>query len=253
MKTLIISTVGISLLTNYLRSKGIRELDVDSIDKSEVLKFIDSEPHAASAETNSLLKIIDELNKEGITTKDLYFIFLVSETKEGEFCAEILSKYFSDKMNIPSFTVEIEGLRYDEKAFVYKGLMKLLEEVVRIVREHKGKRIIINATGGFKAEIAYLTIIGALLGLEIYYIHEKFREIVKLPRLPIKIDEKKLEEFLKIVNLISKVKVSEVDKVAEKLGVNPELIVMGSILTEEDGESYLVPSPLYLLLRDMLE
>ena len=252
MKTLIISTVGISLLTNYLRSKGIKESDVDSIDKSDIFAFIDKDPHAASAETNSLLKILDELGKEGVTTKDLYFIFLVSETKEGEFCAEILSKYFSDKMKVPSFIVEIEGLRYDEKAFVYKGLMKLLEEVVRIVREHKDKRIIINATGGFKAEIAYLTVIGAILGLEVYYIHEKFKDIVKLPRLPIRIDEKKLEEFLKIVNLISKVKVSEVDKVAKKLGVNPELIITGSVLTEEGEESYLIPSPLYLLLRDIL-
>jgi hypothetical protein len=41
------------------------------------------------------------------------------------------------------------------------------------------------ATGGFKAEIAFLNLMGALLGIEVVYIHELHRELVRLPRLPL--------------------------------------------------------------------
>ena len=48
-----------------------------------------------------------------------------------------------------------------------------------------GHRPAFCATGGFKAEIAFLNLLGALLDIEVFYIHEQFREVVRLPRLPL--------------------------------------------------------------------
>jgi hypothetical protein len=44
---------------------------------------------------------------------------------------------------------------------------------------------VLCATGGFKAEIAFLNLLGALLEIEVVYIHEQHRELVRLPRLPL--------------------------------------------------------------------
>jgi CRISPR-associated protein (Cas_APE2256) len=42
-----------------------------------------------------------------------------------------------------------------------------------------------NATGGFKAEIAYAMLVGLLFDAPIFYIHEAFRDIIEMPPTPI--------------------------------------------------------------------
>ncbi|MDW8481317.1 MAG: putative CRISPR-associated protein [Meiothermus sp.] len=51
-------------------------------------------------------------------------------------------------------------------------------------RRRQFQDVIINATGGFKAEIAYATALGLVYKVPVYYIHEKFQEIVVLPPSP---------------------------------------------------------------------
>lgn len=62
--------------------------------------------------------------------------------------------------------------------------------MAKVVRQHKqqGQQVIINATGGFKAEIAYAVLIGQLFDVPVYYIHEMFRDIIEILPLPIQWD-----------------------------------------------------------------
>jgi CRISPR/Cas system-associated protein Csm6 len=67
------------------------------------------------------------------------------------------------------------------------GLKALVDVTIRRVRQanSRGMETVFCATGGFKAEIAFMNVMGALLGIEVYYIHELHRELVRLPRLPL--------------------------------------------------------------------
>ena len=62
-----------------------------------------------------------------------------------------------------------------------------MNEAIAAVRDARDRSLdpVFCATGGFKAEIAFLNLLGALLAVEVFYIYEQFREVVRLPRLPL--------------------------------------------------------------------
>jgi hypothetical protein len=59
-----------------------------------------------------------------------------------------------------------------------------------LIEHHRdqGDTVLINATGGFKAQIAYATLLGILYRVEVNYIHEDFGDIIQLPLVPISYD-----------------------------------------------------------------
>ncbi len=77
-------------------------------------------------------------------------------------------------------------LGYGAAAFT-SGLKALVDVTLRLVRtaRERGREPLLCATGGFKAEIAFLNLLGALLSVEVVYIHELHKELVRLPRLPL--------------------------------------------------------------------
>lgn len=131
----------------------------------------------ASAETNTLRALEPD---EG----DALFL-LHSETPEGRCCAQALADRYGPQCR--SVTLEVIGkLGYGAAVFT-TGLKALVNIVLRLVREgrERGRQPLLCATGGFKAEIAFLNLLGALLEIEVVYIHELHRELVRLPRLPL--------------------------------------------------------------------
>jgi len=181
MRTLIV-TVGTSLLSNAGKFLGKRP------DFHALLGFLKkTAPKEASAETNSI---------ERILRKDDQMVFLCSFTEEGRLCAEALKAYYNNK-DIAVRIKEIRDLNYAESRFKLRGLRALVAEMVQAVNEErqKGREVIINATGGFKAEIAYATLVGLLFDVTVYYIHERFREIIELPPVPIDWDFSIIAEY----------------------------------------------------------
>ena len=79
----------------------------------------------------------------------------------------------------------LKALSYQDKNFAQRGLKSLISVTIQEIRyaRERGLTPIFCATGGFKAEIAFLNLLGALLNIEVYYIHELHREEVLLPRL----------------------------------------------------------------------
>ncbi len=167
MTHLIINTVGTSLLGNAKR------LNLES--DTQILEYLRNDPRAASAETNALDRLLEDSDRA---------VLLYSQTSEGKRCAELIQAHIqrSHRCEIE----EVQGLSYAEKGFVQHGLKNFVQSLAKHIRKakHDGLEPIINATGGFKAEIAYATAVGLVFKTPVKYIHEKFGDIVTLPVTP---------------------------------------------------------------------
>ena len=177
----LVCTVGTSLLTNkddrpwHGWSNGCPLPDAQKV----IHWLAHADPQAASAETNTLHHVeIDE--------NDRLFL-LYTDTPESKFCARCLLEHYQQTQHLQHVELrQIAELGYHAHRFE-RGLHSLVDIVIRLVQEaNNGQHpVILCATGGFKAEIAFLNLIGVLLGVEVVYIHEQFRELVRLPRLPL--------------------------------------------------------------------
>ncbi len=184
MSRVIVTTVGTSLLTNREDDRpwaGWRWGSPLPSPDSVYQWLPTADPVKISAETNTLHSL-------QISDND-WLELLHSQTEEGLFCAQRLQTYYAP--NCRQVTLKsIHSLNYHHESFAQHGLKSLVIQVFEIIDKTVpslpgSPQIIFAATGGFKAEIAFLNLIGALLNIEVYYIHDQFRELVRLPRLPL--------------------------------------------------------------------
>ncbi len=186
----ILTTVGTSLLTN-----AKRDLKVEKPDQQQLANYVrHTPPDKASAETNSLSRLLETGDR---------IVFLHSQTEEGEMCAQTLRRYYENE----GYSADLRGvpdLTYTESRFKMRGLRSLVATLIDLIRSERkqGRKALVNATGGFKAEIAYATLVGLLFDVPVYYIHEAFRDIIEMPPTPISWDYSLLadcEEFFEWV------------------------------------------------------
>jgi hypothetical protein len=57
-----------------------------------------------------------------------------------------------------------------------------------VIHDYSPEHCAINATGGYKAQIAIGVLLGQALGVPVYYKHERFSEIIAFPPMPIALD-----------------------------------------------------------------
>ncbi|MGQ9914598.1 MAG: putative CRISPR-associated protein [Thermogutta sp.] len=137
------------------------------------------------AEINSIAGMIDK----GYAEPQCGLFFLHSQTKQGRDIAAILKQYYVGRGHQPVELIEVADLQdADPKRFRSKGLRNLSREIAKIVRERSPAACAINATGGYKAQIAIGVVLGQALGLTVYYKHEQFDEVIAFPPLPVALD-----------------------------------------------------------------
>lgn len=134
----------------------------------------------------------------------------------------------------------VPHLTYAEKQFKMRGLRSLVGTIVELVEHEKkaGNEVAINATGGFKAEIAYATLIGLLYDIPVYYIHDAFKEIIDLPPAPIQWDLSLLDTYHDFFRWIASDLRPTLDVDQRLRSLPPEVHVL---LTEEEGYTFLSP------------
>ena len=180
MARLLITTVGTSLLTNRERPWSWSPWRKDPLPDIDVVDewLAEADPIQASAEMNTL-------HRREIQKTD-QIAFLHSDTDEGRYCSERLGTYYANRCRDVR-QCPLEALSYRDDSFAQRGLKSLISVTLAEIRYAHNQTLtpIFCATGGFKAEIAFLNLLGALLNIEVYYIHELHREEVKLPRLPL--------------------------------------------------------------------
>ncbi|MBM7559257.1 putative CRISPR-associated protein [Marinitoga litoralis] len=191
MSNTLISTVGASLLGNLRVDERLRELfekgKVDEI--SDYLLTLDEDPESYrgyGAEINSIVSII----KKGYISEMKNLYFLISDTLDGKKIGGILKNYFEkSEFKFEHVEIKVNEKLDDSKPYDFKiyGLKNLIKNMASIIRQHYGS-VIINATGGYKAQIAFALALGQGLKVPVYYRFERFPEVIELEPLPLNLD-----------------------------------------------------------------
>ena len=171
----IITTTGISLLTNTARDLKKKNAEVTDAELRQYFAKVGAVE--ASAETNSLLKI---------ATPDDEVVLLYTATPEGERCAKEVERYLQNK-NWSNIRPKKLPLEKNESQFERHGLRELVNILVGEINQAQlqHREVIINATGGFKAEISYTTMVGMIFQVPVKYIYQDFQQPITFPALPI--------------------------------------------------------------------
>lgn len=192
MRNTLICTVGTSLKGNLERTndsnfrKLMAEKNVHGL--ALALKDIDPLDRLTGAEVNSIAGIL----KKGLLKERIYLYLLVSDTPDGEYVGHVLQSYYSQRSPRgfkKSKVIRIQGLSDESpRRFQNEGLRNLVKAMAEIVRQHGSQSVLINATGGYKAQISFAGMIGQALEIPVCYLFERFSEVIELPPQPISMD-----------------------------------------------------------------
>ena len=215
---------------------------------------------ALAAELKSLLTY-------GLNRDDLVYL-LYSDTLLGKLCADALQYALIEYVGLAANTISlcrVEGLKVDNSGkFEQDGLRNLFEVVINIFENRAGLsinnsenrysvQVILNPTGGYKATVPYLTLLGSLYGMEVIYISEEVEDIIKLPALPISYDLTIMRQSLPLLQQLAKQNGMEVMLLADLKGGDRELYNdLGNYknVLVQNVDGYLTLTPLgYLLYR----
>lgn len=201
MRDILISTAGTSLLFNIKNNilnisndkhSHIKKYFVSNESKNmaEGLCQIADTDRVCGAEINSVEAILSQ----GLLNERFYHFILVSDTQDGQIVGNTLLNYYSEPFNKKSRFQnvkihKVDGLNSDNaKRFKNEGLKNLVRLIVSVVRNYGAERILINATGGYKAQISFAGMIGQALGIPVCYMFEGFNEVITLPPQPLSFD-----------------------------------------------------------------
>jgi putative CRISPR-associated protein (TIGR02619 family) len=192
----VISTVGTSLFGN------LRALNPDDSDPTRAglarsfsqrdwdgllagLLALPPGERLCGAEIGSLASLV----AKGYAVADANLFFCHSDTPDGHAIGGILAGYYRRKGHLLVSARTIEDLQdADPKRFRTRGLRNLAKTVCRIIRDYGPANCAINATGGYKAQIAVAVLMGQAIGVPVYYKHELFDEIIAFPPMPVALD-----------------------------------------------------------------
>ena len=152
-----------------------------------LLAFSPSE-HICGAEINSITSIINQ----HLLDQPIRLFLLVSDTETGRNIGRVLKSYYTQSNNPHRFAeVEVEvltDLRVDDTLAFQRGLRDLVRKISALVRRFSSESLVINATGGFKAQISFAGMIGEALHIPVCYQFERFDQVIMLPPQPIALD-----------------------------------------------------------------
>jgi len=262
-RKILICTVGTSLFEGNLKKisdsnfkdkpqlKQIKENFENKNWKKLAKSFqkIDPLDRICGAEINT---IQESLIKNWLSLEKIYF--LVSDTEDGQNTGKFLKEYFVERkdLRLKEDAIIVKVVKdlqdKDPKKFKLNGLKNLIKEIIEIVSRNNQENIAIDATGGYKAQIALAVIIGQALDIPVYYKHERFSEIIDFTPLPISLDYDLLGKYSDIFHFLKE------DGIIDKEQINFDNIEDRklSLLLEEveiDGKTYLGLNPIgYLYL-----
>lgn len=195
--------VGASIVTNAQRV-GVISAALPEVEKmladgrlskeefvDKLVGFVLKNPRDASAELNTIFDLL----VEGYESKMQQWVYLLfSDTMIGEVCSEVL-KLCLEKLSSEEYggrvsvkTAKVLGLGRPDT--FNDGLANLFNMITNIIRYHKkeGDRVYVHATGGFKPEaaIAILAANSPGTGAPVFYVHEHFRKVIRIPAMPVK-------------------------------------------------------------------
>lgn len=189
----VLCTVGTSLLGHILPSDGRPSALPEAAepwnrgDLDAVVRAVAGLP-ADDRRTGAELQSVHDLVARGYARPDARVELFHSATPDGRAVARVVAGVLRGRGH-PVEVHEVEHLQDDDpKRFRSKGLRNLAKLLCRSVRAWGAAGTGIDATGGYKAQIAVAVVIGQALGVPVFYRHERFSEIIAFPPLPVSLD-----------------------------------------------------------------
>lgn len=187
------------------------------------------------------------------TRKDIdlrRIVFLVSDTEAGRDTGAVLQRYFEGRADLAldDVCVEVIDRLQDERPFDFKqhGLRNLVRVMGRHIRRYGQDYVAIDATGGYKAQIAIAALVGQALGVPVFYKHERFNDLIDFPPMPVAFDYALLGEH---AGMLAALEAGETLTASEAGSVDARLRVL---LTEvrEGRETLYALSPIGQLFME---
>lgn len=194
--TTLISTVGTSFLFPNVAGLSVQDADPrraflakayqDRNPKVMAKGLAAYEPHEriCGAEINSIASLVQGDYVAG----DANLLFCHSDTDEGRLIGAVLRDYFVRTGHPTVELIEIVDLNDDFQSFRTRGLRNVAKALCRAIRDNGPATAAVNATGGYKAQIAIAVLMAQAIGVPVYYRHERFAEIISFPSLPTALD-----------------------------------------------------------------
>lgn len=215
MRQVLLATVGTSVLTNFRQLEQAPSFEAWVAEQPEgerpgllrhraayleaahdlakkrweqaaiVLACLSETPRVLGAEIASLEAILREPPYGQLQE----VLLLHSDTPDGAAAARFLARYMALRFGLATKTRRVAELR-DDVPGVFRtfGLRQLVVELARAVREYGPERLVIDATGGYKAQVAIAVALGQVFQIPVVYRFERFPEVVELPPLPFALD-----------------------------------------------------------------
>lgn len=255
MRSYILCTVGTSMLGNLRREMG---LAADALPAEQAaLAFLrrrGGHDRACGAEINSLTGLLDgQRLSAGTVERPAELHLLVSDTAEGAWIGRVLEAYWRRADGVAAVgCTRLDGLDdADPAVFAHRGLRSLVREACALLadarrREPTALRVI-NATGGYKAQISFAGLIGQTLKVPVVYQFERFPACIELPPLPVDFDRSLWVEHFATFERLSESGLVEWSEV-ERAELPPEI---AGLLDREtiDGVEYVALSPILELMH----
>jgi putative CRISPR-associated protein (TIGR02619 family) len=170
--------------------------------KEKLLEFDVPKLKKISAELNALINFYQN-DIKNFPKSDSYY-FLHTDTYLGEKVAEILINLFKNKgiENVNPITAkDLKTSSFEEFQIALSDLVRNLIDEIKTYKSKKYK-IIFNLTGGFKSINSFLQTVASLHADESIYIFETSENLLRIPRLPIKIEESIFKENLNLFRML---------------------------------------------------
>lgn len=153
----------------------------------------------ASAEIASILEIKRTISPNH--NLDVYL--LATDSVNSPLAATIIKQRFC-KNRIDGISVYFDlgykhdvpkGLQVeDEEEFREEGLQNFVGRINTITGGQYGEQVVLNITGGYKAFLPYLSIIGQIGRTPLVYLFEDSTQLIEIPQLPVDFDFSSIED-----------------------------------------------------------
>ncbi|MBW4676373.1 MAG: putative CRISPR-associated protein [Desmonostoc geniculatum HA4340-LM1] len=220
MARLVISTVGTSLLTNqidrefeeswYMSLRDTANCSLEEIvkyheDVKEIIQTLKEraeeklngdidEFREASAELNGIYGLYEEEIERG---KPDTHLLVTTDTAQGLTTAELVERFLKNQGLTNTSTYYTPGFSLNESATFAEGIANLFSYIKDVILSCKQKQytVCFNLVGSFKAIQGYFNTIGMFYADEIIYVFEGYKEIIKIPKLPVQVDKSIIEPY----------------------------------------------------------
>ncbi len=241
-KKYILSPCGISLLTNQAQDNEQRKLvfkyanvrnkdEIPDNDKNRlenlirtISELVDKADCQQAQKMSAELKAIIQIYGSSIPPNKDFHLLLSTDTWLGEETAKLVEKWLKNQNQSMAISIHRQtDLQTKDISSFQLSLSELIKKFDEDLPNYSksGYKIIFNLTGGFKSVQGFLQSIANFFADEVVYIFETSSELLRIPRLPVRIDtlaimESKLIVFRKL-SLGIEVEKAQLDGIPETL------------------------------------